>query len=91
MNSHGAERIQGHAPRTLLRRPLATARPGLDHLRAAFVLEWESEGATGAGDLAAAYLQASAGSPDEMSELAAIARWIVRLRQRDLRVNPSTC
>lgn len=91
VNSHGAERIQHQGPRTLLRRPLATARPGLDHLRDAFVLRWELDGTTGAADLADAYLQACAGTPDEGSDLAAIARWIVRLADRDLRGNPSSC
>jgi len=64
--------------RTGLRRPLATARPGLDHLRAAFIRQWEAEGSDGAGHLAGAYLQAADGTPDEDGDYAAVARWAHR-------------
>lgn len=67
---------------TGLRRPLATARPGLDYLRAALVAEHDAVGTGGVGDLAAAYLQASSGTPDATCDLAAVARWAVRLQRQ---------
>ena len=83
----------GHAAgaRTSLRRPLATARPGLDYLRSAFVARWDAAGASASGDIAAAYLQAAAGTPDLDADLAAVARWSLRLHQRAPHRTASSC
>lgn len=59
-----------------LRNPLATARPGLDYLRSAFVAEWHQHGSLGSGPAAQAYAQAVAGTPEATTDDAAIARWI---------------
>jgi hypothetical protein len=66
--------------RTILRRPLATARPGLDFLRAAFIATWEACGITGVGELAPAYVHAAQGTPEAQSAHVAVARWAVRLQ-----------
>ena len=82
MNARPATTRPAGAARTALRRPLATARPGLDYLRSAFVAEWDAAGIVGVGDLASAFLQATQGSPDATSDHAALARWAVRLQHR---------
>ncbi len=65
------------------RRPLATARPGLDYLRSAFIAAWESGGATCAGDLAGAYAQAAQDSDDRRDDpYLDVARWIGRRQAR---------
>ena len=81
MNARPATTRTVGAPRPALRRPLATARPGLDYLRAAFVAEWDAAGIAGVGDLAPAFLQAAGDTPEAVSDIAAIARWAMRLQQ----------
>ena len=73
---------------TVLRRPLATARPGLDFLRDAFIATWEACGITGVSELAPAYVHAAQGTPEAQSAHAAVARWAVRLQGSTHR---STC
>ncbi|HEY9557164.1 MAG TPA: hypothetical protein VIR58_10540 [Acidimicrobiales bacterium] len=75
----------------VIRRPLATARPGLDHLRAALKAQWEAEGASAIAPLAAAFLQAAIGTPEADSDLAAVARWAVRLNLRSPHRNAAYC
>ena len=91
MNAQRVDTTTVRAQRAPLRRPLATARPGLDYLRAAFVAQWEALGATGAGELALAYLQAAEGTPEVGSDVAAVARWAARLQLRSTRPLVSAC
>jgi hypothetical protein len=55
------------------------------------VVGWEQGGALDVGELAAAFLQAAAGTPHEQSDHAAVARWAVRLHAGTPQRLASTC
>lgn len=73
------------------RRPLATARPGFDYLRSAFLAAWASGGTAGAGELATAYVQSATGTHEATSDYVAVARWVERLHARSPRRHLLAC